>query len=91
MATKLGDVSAYKRLYLEFGDEDGFKKTITINNPKNVEDGDYEDIEEQDEILETVMDTIIENNIFHNKGNSLTTKVNARIVEYRSQDVMDPD
>ena len=35
------------------------------------------------------MDTIIEKNIFHNKGNDLVEKVDARIVDYKSTDVMD--
>lgn len=47
------------------------------------------DADEQDDAIEAVMDTIIEKGIFHNKGNDLITKVNARIVEYSSTDVMD--
>ena len=47
------------------------------------------DAEEQDDAIEAVMDAIIEKDIFHNKGNNLITKVNARIVEYSSTDVMD--
>ncbi|MGD9552228.1 MAG: DUF2922 domain-containing protein [Candidatus Caldatribacteriota bacterium] len=43
----------------------------------------------QDAAIEAVMDTIIAKNIFHNKGNDLLEKVNARIVEYSSTDVMD--
>jgi len=35
------------------------------------------------------MDEIISKNVFHNKGNDLVAKVNARIVEYTSTDVMD--
>lgn len=89
MATKLGDVTSYKRLYLQFTDEDGKNKTFTINNPKNMEDGDYDTLEDQDDAIEAVMNTIIEKGIFHNKGNNLITKVNARIVEYSSTDVMD--
>jgi len=89
LATKLGDVTSYKRLYLQFADEEGKSKTFTINNPKNLVDGDYDTIEEQDDAIEAVMDTIIEKNIFHNKGNDLVIKVNARIVEYSSTDVMD--
>ena len=89
MATKLGDVTSYKRLYLQFADEVGKSKTITINNPKTLEDGDYDTLEDQDDAIEAVMDIIIDKNIFHNKGNDLVTKVNARIVEYSSTDVMD--
>lgn len=89
MATKLGEITSYKRLYLQFADEEGKSKSLTINNPKNLEDGDYDTLEEQDDAIEAVMDTIIEKGIFHNKGNDLITKVNARIVEYSSTDVMD--
>jgi len=39
--------------------------------------------------IEGVMDTIISKNIFHNNGNDLVAKVNARILDYRSTDVMD--
>jgi len=35
------------------------------------------------------MDTIITKNIFHNNGNDLVAKVNARILDYKSTDVMD--
>ncbi|HOF03006.1 MAG TPA: DUF2922 domain-containing protein [Atribacterota bacterium] len=89
MATKLGDVTGYKRLYMQFRDSDGLLVNMTLDNPKCVEDGDYDDLEEQSEVIETVMDTIIEKNIFHNKGNDLTEKVNARIIDYQSTDVMD--
>jgi len=53
MATELGEVTTYKRLYLQFRDSVG--KT----------------------------------NIFHNNGNDLVAKVNARILDYKSTDVMD--
>jgi hypothetical protein len=39
--------------------------------------------------IEGVMDTIISKNIFHNNGNDLVAKVNARILDYKSTDVMD--
>ena len=67
----------------------GLKKNLIIDNPKNVDDGDYADLAAQDTAIEAVMDAIITKNIFHNKGNDLVAKVNARIVEYSSQDVMD--
>jgi hypothetical protein len=89
MATELGDVTSYKKLYMQFGDSDGNTKNIIINNPKNLDDGDYADLAAQDAAIEAVMDTIIAKNIFHNKGNDFTAKVNARIVEYQSTDVMD--
>ena len=89
MATELGDVSSYKRLYMQFADSAGNKRNITVDNPKNVDDRDYADLAAQDAAIEAVMDTIIAKNIFVNKGNDLTAKVNARIVEYSSQDVMD--
>ena len=89
MATKLGDVSGYKRLYMQFRDSDGLLVNLTLDNPKCVEDGDYEDLEEQSDAIETAMDTIIGKNIFHNKGNDLVEKVNARIIDYQSTDVMD--
>ena len=89
MATEVGEVSSYKRLYLQFADSEGNKKNFILTNPKNLEDGDYVDLAAQDAAIEAVMDTIIAKNIFHNKGNDLIEKVNARIVEYSSQDVMD--
>ena|GEM_PF-1156747 len=51
--------------------------------------GDYADFAAQDAAIEGVMDTIISKNIFHNNGNDLVAKVNARILDYRSTDVMD--
>lgn len=89
MATELGDVTSYKKLYMQFADSDGNSKNIIVNNPKNLADGDYADLAAQDAAIEAVMDTIIAKNIFHNKGNDLVSKVNARIVEYQSTDVMD--
>ena len=87
--TELGDVISYKRLYLQFADSAGNKCNIIVNNPKNLDDGDYASLEAQDDAIEAVMDTIIAKDIFHNKGNALITKVNARMVEYTSTDVMD--
>ena len=89
MATELGEVTSYKRLYMQFEDSAGLKKNLIIDNPKNVDDGDYADLAAQDTAIEAVMDAIVTKNIFHNKGNDLVAKVNARIVEYSSQDVMD--
>jgi len=74
---------------MQFGDSDGNTKNIIINNPKNLDDGDYADLAAQDAAIEAVMDIIIAKNIFQNKGNDLVSKVNARIVEYQSTDVMD--
>jgi len=87
--TELGDVTSYKKLYMQFEDSEGDKCNIILNNPKNLDDGDYADLEAQDDAIEAVMDTIIAKNIFHNKGNDLVSKTNARIVEYQSTDVMD--
>jgi len=89
MATDVGDVRSYKKLYMQFADSAGNKDNIIVNNPKNLADGDYADLVAQDAAIEAVMDTIIAKNIFQNKGNDLITKVNARIVEYQSTDVMD--
>jgi len=89
MATELGDVTSYKKLYMQFADSAGNKKNIILNNPKNLDDGDYADLAAQDAAIEAVMDTIIAKNIFQYKGNDLVSKVNARIVEYQSTDVMD--
>jgi hypothetical protein len=89
MATEVGDVTSYKKLYMQFADTEGNKKNLILNKPKNLDDGDYADLEAQDAAIEAVMDTIIAKNIFHNKGNDLVGKVNARIVEYQSTDVMD--
>jgi hypothetical protein len=89
MATSLGEVTTYKRLYMQFRDSVGKSVNITLNNPKNLDDGDYLDFAAQDAAVEGVMDTIIAKNIFHNNGNDLVTKVNARILDYKSTDVMD--
>ena len=89
MATSLGEITGYKRLYLQFRDSDGKLVSLTLDNPKNVDDEDYDDLEAQSEAIEAVMDTIIDKNIFHNKGNDLVEKVDARIVDYKSTDVMD--
>ncbi len=89
MATVLGDVTSYKRLYMQFRDSTAKTTNITLNNPKNLEDGDYVDLAAQDAAIEGTMDTIITKNIFHNNGNDLVAKVNARILDYKSTDVMD--
>ena len=89
MSTTLGDVTSYKRLYMQFRDTEGNLVNLTIDNPKNLDDGDYVDLEAQDAAIEAVMDTIITKNIFQNKGNDLIEKVNARILDYQSTDVMD--
>ncbi|MBA7493615.1 hypothetical protein ES702_04174 [subsurface metagenome] len=89
MATSLGEVTTYKRLYMQFRDSTGKSVNITLNNPKTLEDGDYVDFAAQDAAIEGVMDTIIAKNIFHNNGNDLVAKVNARILDYKSTDVMD--
>jgi len=83
MATELGEVTSYKRLYLQFRDSVGKTTNLTLNNPKNLEDGDYVDFAAQDAAIEGVK------NIFHNNGNDLVAKVNARILDYKSTDVMD--
>jgi hypothetical protein len=89
MATSLGDTTGYKRLYMQFRDSSGKTVTLTLDNPKNVDDEDYDDLEAQSNAIEEVMDLIIAKDIFHNNGNDLIEKVDARIVDYRSTDVMD--
>ena len=89
MATVLGDITSYKRLYMQFRDSAAKTINLTLNNPKNVDDGDYVDFAAQDVAIEGVMDTIIAKNVFHNNGNDLVAKVNARILDYKSTDVMD--
>ena len=86
----LGDTVSYKRLYMTFLDGDGKKVNITLNNPKNFDDGDYNSLAEQDTAIEAVMDTIIAKNIFKSStGADLVDKVDARIVTYSSSDVVD--
>lgn len=85
----LGDTVSYKRLYMTFLDEDGKKVNITLNNPKNYDDGDYPSLADQDTAIEAVMDTIIAKNIFTTTGGDLVDKVDARIVTYSSSDVVD--
>ena len=77
MATSLGEVTTYKRLYMQFRDSIGKSVNLTLNNPKNIDDGDYVDFAAQDAAIEGVMDTIIAKNIFHNNGNDLVAKINA--------------
>ena len=89
MATELGDVTSYKRLYMQFRDSASKTINLTLNDPKNVDDGDYADLAAQERAIEAVMDTIIAKNIYHNNGNDLVAKVNARILDYSSTDVMD--
>ena len=89
MATELGDVTSYKRLYMQFRDSTAKTINLTLNDPKNVDDGDYADLAAQERAIEAVMDTIIAKNIFHNNGNDLVAKVNARILDYSSTDVVD--
>jgi hypothetical protein len=89
MPTTLGELTSYKRLYMQFRDSVGKSVNLTLSNPKTVEDEDYPDFAAQDAAIEGVMDTIISKNIFHNDGNDLVAKVNARILDYRSTDVMD--
>ena len=89
MPTTLGELTTYKRLYMQFRDSVAKSVNLTLNNPKTVEDGDYADFAAQDAAIEGVMDTIIAKNIFHNNGNDLVAKINARILDYKSTDVMD--
>ncbi len=85
----LGDTTSYKRLYMTFNNAAGKKVNITLNNPKTYTDGDYASLEEQDNAIESVMDNIISKNIFTTSGGDLVEKVDARIVEYTSEDAMD--
>jgi hypothetical protein len=89
MPTTLGELTTYKRLYMQFRDSSGRAVNLTLSNPKTVEDDDYADFAAQDASIQGVMDTIIAKNIFHNDGSDLVAKVNARILDYRSTDVMD--
>jgi len=89
MPTELGEVTSYKRLYLQFRDSAAKTVNITLDNPKNLDDGDYVDFAAQDAAIEGVMNTVIAKNVFHNNGNDLVAKVNARILDYKSTDVMD--
>jgi len=59
MATSLGEITTYKRLYMQFRDSVGKSVNLTLNNPKTVEDGDYVDFAAQEAAIQGVMDTII--------------------------------
>jgi hypothetical protein len=74
---------------MQFRDSEGNLVNLTLDNPKNLDDGDYVDLEAQDAAIEAVMDVVLARNIFQNKGNDLVEKVNARILDYQSTDVMD--
>ena len=52
MATELGEVTSYKRLYMQFRDSAAKTINITLNNPKNLDDGDYADFAAQDAAIE---------------------------------------
>ncbi len=85
----LGDTTSYKRLYMSFKTAGGKSVNITIDNPKTYADGDYASLADQDTAIEGVMDTIISKNIFTTSSGDITTKVDARVVEYTSEDAMD--
>lgn len=89
MATALGEITSFKRLFMTFEDSIGKKVNLTLDNPKIVEAGGYLDIAAQDAAIEAAMNTIVTKNVLHNKGNDLVALVNARIVDSTSQDVMD--
>ena len=74
---------------MQFNDSSAKTINLTLNNPKNLDDEDYVDSVLQEVATEGVMDTIIAKNIFHNNGNDLVAKVNARILNYKFADVMD--
>jgi len=74
---------------MQFNDSSAKTINLTLNNPKNLDDEDYVDSVLQEVATEGVMDTIIAKNIFHNNGNDLVAKVNARILDYKFADVMD--
>jgi len=40
MPTEIGEVTSYKRLYLQFRDSAANTTNLTLDNPKNVADGD---------------------------------------------------
>jgi len=74
---------------MQFRDSAASTVNLTLNNPKNIDEGDYADLAAQETAIEAVMDTIITKNIFNNNGNDLVAKVNARILDYSSTDVVD--
>ena len=74
---------------MQFNDSSAKTINLSLNNPKNLDDEDYVDSVLQEVATEGVMDTIIAKNIFHNNGNDLVAKVNARILDYKFADVMD--
>ena len=84
-----GDITSYKRLYMTFKSKAGRSVNITLNNPKTYADGDYADLNAQDSPIEGVMNTILTKNIFTTNGGNLVEKIDARIVEYTSEDAMD--
>jgi len=89
MATVLGDVKTYKRLTMTFKDSIEKSVNLSLDNPKNIGDGDYADQAAQDAAIDTAMDTVLTKNIFHNNGNDLTVAYNAREIDYSSKDVKD--
>ena len=42
--TSLGDITSYKRLYMQFRDSEGKTVNLTLDNPKNLDDDDYDDL-----------------------------------------------
>ena len=59
MPTELGEVTSYKRLYMQFRDSAAKTINLTLNNPKNVDNGDYADFATQDAAVEGVMPVIL--------------------------------
>jgi len=89
MANVLGDVTSYKRVTLTFKDATDKTVNLSLDNPKNITDGDYIDLAAQDAAIDGVMAGIVAKNIFTNNGEDLTVAENAREVVYSSTDVKD--
>ncbi|WP_205842205.1 DUF2922 domain-containing protein [Natranaerobius trueperi] len=70
------------REYLQmiFRNQDGKNVTISVNDPK-------EDLTEED--IETVMDEIIDRNIFMSPGGELKSKVAARVISRETDTVVE--
>lgn len=74
-------ITTTKVLKLTFGTTGGKTITITVANPR-------EDISQTE--VETVMETILQKNIFMTSSGELSLKRDARVVGTSTQDLFDP-
>ena len=60
--TSLGDITSYKRLYMQFRDSIGKTVNLTLDNPKSLDDEEYDALEAQSDTIGDEKKTNIEKN-----------------------------